>query len=49
MWVLLIAIAVVSLALAIVTAARRELLAKSQPPPSSCCTPCHHTHRTANR
>ncbi len=42
MWALLIAIAVVGFALAMVRAARRELLANSQPASSPCtnCAPC---------
>jgi hypothetical protein len=50
MWVLLAAIVVVGLALAVVSAARRELMAKPQSTPNPCCgcTPCSHAHRTAN-
>lgn len=40
MWALLIAIVVIGLALVVVGAARRELLAKSQSAPSPCCAPC---------
>lgn len=48
MWALLTAIVVVSIALAIVSAARRDLLAKSQATAPACCgcAPCHHAcHR----
>lgn len=43
MWVLLAAIVAVSIALAAVTAARRDLLAKAQPMTPACCcrASCH--------
>lgn len=50
MWLHLAGLAVTSLAFAAVTAARRQLQTKSQPAPNPCCgcTPCSHSHRTAN-